>query len=235
MFKPYRQIPIQECGDRLVPIELDTIVLEKPHPYEQLGADYQGKNPFSLRSQVLAALALAQQFLTAQAPGWRIKVFDAYRPIAVQQFMVDYTFQQILERDQLRAEDLTTTQRETILQEVYQIWAIPSHDPATPPPHSTGAALDITLVNAQGQTVEMGGAIDELSPRSHPDYYREATDETGQRFQTHRALLNEVMEKAGFLRHPEEWWHFSQGDQLWAWQYRLRHPDSQAIAQYGGI
>jgi D-alanyl-D-alanine dipeptidase len=35
------------------------------------------------------------------------------------------------------------------------------------------------------------------------------------------------MEVAGFAQHPNEWWHFSHGDQLWAW--RLGHPS----AHYG--
>jgi D-alanyl-D-alanine dipeptidase len=27
-----------------------------------------------------------------------------------------------------------------------------------------------------------------------------------------------VMLEVGFAQHPNEWWHFSQGDQLWAWR-----------------
>lgn len=30
-----------------------------------------------------------------------------------------------------------------------------------------------------------------------------------------RQLLNEVMNHSGLARHPNEWWHFSYGDQLW--------------------
>jgi D-alanyl-D-alanine dipeptidase len=35
------------------------------------------------------------------------------------------------------------------------------------------------------------------------------------------------MESQGFAQHPNEWWHFSYGDQLWAWQR------SQSEAIYG--
>ncbi|MGL5033115.1 MAG: M15 family metallopeptidase [Microcystaceae cyanobacterium] len=235
MLKPYRQIAIQESGDRLIPITLDTILLENPHPYLFLGADYQGKNPYSLRSRVIESLAEAQAELTKHQPGWKIKVFDAYRPIAVQQFMVDYTFQQILKRDNLIEANLSKVEREQVLTEVYGIWAIPSYDPATPPPHSTGAAIDLTLVNAENHPIDMGGEIDELSPRSQPDYYQEATDEQEQIFHQNRTLLNKIMESAGFLRHPGEWWHFSKGDQLWAWQYNQKHFNAKAIAEYGGV
>jgi len=33
-------------------------------------------------------------------------------------------------------------------------------------------------------------------------------------------LLKEIMLKFGFAQHPNEWWHFSYGDQLWAWKYK---------------
>ena len=36
-----------------------------------------------------------------------------------------------------------------------------------------------------------------------------------------------VMLKAGFVQHPNEWWHFSYGDQLWAWKNKT------AFAIYG--
>ena len=121
--KPYSKIPIQDCGEALVPIALETICLEAPAPYVLLGADYQGKSPYCLRTGVLTALAKAQESLSQCQPGWKIKVFDAYRPIAVQQFMVDYTFGQILERDKLTLEQLSEAQRQQVVEEVYQIWA----------------------------------------------------------------------------------------------------------------
>ena len=36
-------------------------------------------------------------------------------------------------------------------------------------------------------------------------------------FHKRRSLLLSVMNQAGFVQHPNEWWHFSYGDQLWAW------------------
>jgi D-alanyl-D-alanine dipeptidase len=33
-----------------------------------------------------------------------------------------------------------------------------------------------------------------------------------------RLALTEAMQTAGFAQHPNEWWHFSWGDQLWAWR-----------------
>ena len=137
-------------------------------------------------------------------PDWQIQIFDAYRPVPVQQFMVDYTFQQALQQRGLVEIDLSAQQRQDLWQEVYEIWAIPSLELKTPPPHSTGAALDVTLVDEMRQVVDMGSPIDEMSGRSHPDYYAQSHQITGQSYHSNRLLLKDVMVKAGFERHPQE-------------------------------
>ncbi|WP_041238394.1 M15 family metallopeptidase [Gloeothece citriformis] len=233
--KPYQKIPIEENGEPLVPIPLSLFAVESPHPYQKLGADYQGKSPYYIRQGVLQALKKAQTELQQQYPGWKIQIFDAYRPVAVQQFMVDYTFATVLQQKGLKETELSPQQQQDIWQQVYQIWAIPSHNPSTPPPHSTGAALDITLVNEKGNTIDMGGEIDELSDRSHPNYYAKSTIAQEQSYHHNRELLHTVMRGAGFRRHPGEWWHFSLGDQMWAWLYNQEQPKQTIIAYYGRV
>jgi D-alanyl-D-alanine dipeptidase len=231
--KPYQQIPIQDCGEPLLPIPLEQFAVESPHPYEKLGADYRLRSPYFLRQGVLQALIKAQKQLQTEYPGWRIKIFDAYRPVEVQQFMVDYTFASVVQDQGLNLAQLSSEQRQRIWERVYQIWAIPSNDPATPPPHSTGAAVDITLVDATGKTVDMGGEIDELSLRSHPDYYVNSSHQKEQEYDVQRKLLNKVMSASGFCRHPGEWWHFSLGDQMWTWQQNQKNPTHVLVAYYG--
>ncbi|NJK50207.1 D-alanyl-D-alanine dipeptidase [Candidatus Gracilibacteria bacterium] len=233
--KPYQQIPIQECGEPLISIPLDRFAVESPHPYIKLGANYRSRSPYCLRQGVLAALVKAQNSLQQDYSGWRIKIFDAYRSVEVQQFMVDYTFSELLKKKELIAENLSNEQRQQVLNEVYQIWAVPSDNPATPPPHSTGAVVDITLVDASGQTLDMGGEIDELSARSHPDYYANSTAEKEQIYHARRQLLYKIMQQAGFCRHPGEWWHFSLGDQMWAWQNNQENVNTFLTARYGRV
>lgn len=233
--KPYQQVAIVECGEPLVPISLELFAVESPHPYQLLGATYNGKSPYHLRQGVLDSLMQAQAQLQLKHPSWRIQIFDAYRPVAVQQFMVDYTFAQVVETQKLTLSELTALQREEIWQQVYQIWALPSLDPLTPPPHSTGAAVDITLVDAVGKIVNMGSAIDEISPMSHPDYFASSSAPEQQEYNYHRQLLWDVMRSAGFARHPGEWWHFCQGDQMWAWLSNNINPASPVVARYGRV
>ncbi len=233
--KPYQQEPIVECGEPLIAIPVDVFSLVYPHPYQQLVAPYLNYSPFYVRAGVLDSLIQAQKLLQQQHPGWRIQIFDAYRPVAVQQFMVDYSFSQLLQLRGLKLQELSIEKRQEILQEVYQFWAAPSLDLATPPPHSTGAAIDITLVDAHNNNIDMGSPIDEISPRSYPDYFADSNNPVEQLYHQHRQLLGNIMFTAGFQRHINEWWHFSLGDQMWAWLINQNNPLHPVTARYGRV
>ena len=229
--RPYHQIPIIECSEPLVKIPLELFAVESPHPYQKLGANYGGHSPYYLRQSVIENLIQAQNYLQLLHPNWYIQIFDAYRPVAVQQFMVDYSFGEALRERGLTDKELSPQQREEVWTAVYEIWAVPSLDMKTPPPHSTGAAVDITLVNDIGEVVDMGSPIDEMSDRSLPEYYHHSHPE----YHAHRQLLRDMMLKAGFQRNPKEWWHFSFGDQMWAWLYNQSHPENVMTARYGSL
>ncbi|GAB4476462.1 MAG: M15 family metallopeptidase [Elainellaceae cyanobacterium] len=245
--KPYQQVAIQECGEPLVELPADEFARVEPHPYEVLGAPYGDRSPFFVRQGVLERLRLAQAALQAQSPGWRIQIFDAYRPVAVQQFMVDYTYQDLARSQGLDPAALSEAQQHDLWQQVYQFWAVPNHNPATPPPHSTGAAVDVTLLDTSGQPADMGSPIDEISPRSYPDHFAPCANPVSDSYDPQRAIahhnrqrLAAAMQSAGFYRHPNEWWHFSIGDQLWAWLKNLDHPDENStdervVARYGAV
>ncbi|RCJ23348.1 D-alanyl-D-alanine dipeptidase [Nostoc sp. ATCC 43529] len=232
--RPYHQIPIFECGETLAEIPLELFAVESPHPYEKLGAPYGDRSPYYLRQSVIENLIRAQNYLELLYPKWRIQIFDAYRPVAVQQFMVDYSFAQAVRERGLIEAELSANQRQEIWQAVYEIWAVPSFDEKTPPPHSTGAAVDVTLVDDTGEIVDMGSPIDEMSGRSHPDYYANSDDSQAQKYHNRRQLLRDVMLKADFQRNPKEWWHFSFGDQMWAWLNNQSQIDP-VTARYGRV
>ncbi|MEH2268450.1 MAG: M15 family metallopeptidase [Nostoc sp.] len=233
--RPYHQIPIFECGEPLIAIPLELFAVESPHPYEKLGAPYGDRSPYYLRQSVIENLLQAQNYLNVLHPNWRIQIFDAYRPIAVQQFMVDYSFAQALQDRGLTEVELSPNQRQEIWEVVYAIWAAPSLDEKTPPPHSTGAAVDVTLVDDAGQIVNMGSPIDEMSERSHPDYYANSDRPQARKYYARRQLLRDVMLKADFQRNPREWWHFSIGDQMWAWLNNQSNPANPVTARYGRL
>ena len=226
--KPYQNILITDCGEPLVAIA-DHFIKIDPHPYISLGAPYGDRSPFFVRLGILERLQRSQAYLQTIRPNWHIAIFDAYRPISVQQFMVDYSFAQLAKSKGLEVLNLTEDQKNSLMAEVMKFWAIPSHDRKMPPPHSTGAAIDVTLFDADLLEINMGSPIDEISDRSLPNYFANSNDVQEIGFHSDRQLLNQVMTHSGFQRHPNEWWHFSYGDQLWAWISKKK------IAIYGGV
>jgi zinc D-Ala-D-Ala dipeptidase len=233
--RPYHNISIIESNEPLIQIPLEKFAVETPHPYEKLGALYGKHSPYFLRESVVNKLIAAQNYLQQKYSHWHIQIFDAYRPVEVQQFMVDYSFAQALKEKGLMESELTETQRECIWGEVYKIWAAPSLDMTTPPPHSTGAAIDVTLVDGSGKTLDMGSPIDEMSDRSLPNYYANSSYPQASTYHANRQLLCDVMEKADFHRNPREWWHFSFGDQMWTWQHNQTNPNNIITAKYGRL
>jgi len=222
----YRSVAIEECHDPLVGIPAEAFAFTCPHPYAVLGAPYGAASPWLLRRRVLDALRQAQQALDARRPGWRLKLFDAYRPVAVQAFMVWREFRLQAERagqslapyrDPAELQAHAPELYRRLAARVFEFWGVPSDDPRTPPPHSTGAAVDLTLLDASGHEVDMGCPIDETTARAYPDHFAQATAPQSRACHEHRMLLNQVMSAAGFMRHANEWWHFSCGDQMWAW------------------
>ncbi len=234
MNRPWAKFRIDECGESLKSLPEKIFCIE-PHPYMSIGAPYgKGANPWRLRSGLIPRLIIAQNNLQKEFPDFRLAVFDAWRPIKVQSFMVNYSIAEECKRRGLNNLGLEEQEEiESIRKNVFRFWAPPSLDPLTPPPHSTGGAIDLTLYHVNGNEIDMGGNIDEISEISSPTYYENEvvlnTFPRARLFNERRMLLAKVMTSVGFVQHPNEWWHFSYGDQLWAWK---KH---SLFAIYGGV
>ena len=170
---------------------------------------------------LLVRPAVAEKLLAINAEiasfGIELFVFDAYRPIAVQAYFHDVWVPAFLRgRFPDKPDDW-------IRAETRKFWAPPAHDAGlavAPPPHSTGGAVDLTLRFVETKMpLEMGGAFDDVTGRSHSDFYEDAPANEGftiDQARRNRRLLRDLMSRHGFAGHPNEWWHYSFGDQMWA-------------------
>lgn len=70
--------------------------------------------------------------------------------------------------------------------------------------HSRGNTVDLTLVDAEGNLLEMPTGFDDFSPLADRDY-----SDCTEAARENAILLQEVMEKHGFSGYFGEWWHFS--------------------------
>jgi D-alanyl-D-alanine dipeptidase len=146
--------------------------------------------------------------------GLELFLFDAWRPRAVQAYFHDVWMPRELKRRGARLEGAALTV------EVERYWAAPSDGADSPAPHATAAAVDLTLRRRGGETLWMGSLFDDVTALAHRDRF-EALDADNFSFsdaeaQANRRLLHWLMLEEGFAGHPDEWWHFSWGDQMWA-------------------
>ena len=141
-----------------------------------------------------AATALRRASDALIANGYRLKIFDAYRP----QKAVDHFARWALDSDDVRM-------KEYFYPELDKDMLFPQGYIARRSGHSRGSTVDLTLFDMKtGKEVDMGGAFDYFGELSHPDYVG-VTDEQYK----NRMLLRDVMIESGFKPLSEEWWHFT--------------------------
>lgn len=170
-----------------------------------------------VRAGILDRLIRINTLLRAR--GLELYVFDAYRPVEVQTYFHDEWVPNFL-RD--THPDWT---EEEVLGEVSKYWAksfpsksdIPSN---SPPPHATGAVLDLTIRDMRTHLLlNMGGAFDVVAPISFADHFEQLSKKRAlhpdeREARNNRRLLYNAMATEGFVIHPNEWWHFGYGDQV---------------------
>ena len=125
--------------------------------------------------------------------GYRLKVFDAYRPVsAVRQFILWGIEDQDV---RMKPYFYPTLEKQELFARGYI---------AKQSSHSRGSAIDLTLLDMRtGKEVDMGSPFDLFDEASHPDF-RGITQEQYE----NRMLLRHAMERGGFLPIDCEWWHF---------------------------
>jgi len=226
--KIWNNIPIKDNGDKLIAIPSYLNFLD-PHPYSNLGAPYKDKTSiWKLREEVVNRLLKVNDYLISKS-SFYLLICDSWRPLEVQEFMFKRAFLLECKKSEIVASFKNRKSYPSILKKVEKFWAYPSHDSKCPPPHSTGGALDVCLSDKDGNLVEMGSTVDQMDETSIPDFYANIKNEEAIIWNSRRKLLREIMTKFGFVQHPNEWWHFSYGDQLWAWK------NKKANALYGKI
>ncbi len=150
------------------------------------------EEPVALLS-IEAARALKAAATELAVQGYRLKVFDAYRPVAaVRQFILWG-----IEDTDVRMKPYFYPDLEK--QELFQRGYI-----AKQSSHSRGSAIDVTLLDMRtGRELDMGSPFDLFSEVSHPDY-RGISEEQFE----NRMLLQRAMLRNGFMPLDCEWWHF---------------------------
>lgn len=139
-----------------------------------------------LHPKAAKALKAAQTYLKQLYPHLSLKIYDAARPMRIQQHMWD------------------------------RVKNTPSAPYVSNPArgggmHNYGMAVDITLCNERGDTLDMGTKVDYFGAAAHIDKESQLVSQKKISAQAlkNRQLLRKVMRHAGFKPLKNEWWHFN--------------------------
>lgn len=152
---------------------------------------YEEPLAFLTKEAAAALKAASDEFVSK---GYRLKIFDAYRPQRAVTHFMNWA---------LDADD--TKMKEYFYPDLDKDVLFPQGYIAEHSGHSRGSTVDLTLFDMRTEReVDMGGTFDFFGELSHPDY-RDISEEQ----YANRMLLREVMLRHGFKPLPEEWWHFT--------------------------
>ena len=141
-----------------------------------------------------AAAALKKVSDEVMAKGYRLKIYDAYRP---QQAVTNFVnWAKDAKDTRMKEYFYPDLEKDVLFPQGY----IMEHSG-----HSRGSTVDLTLFDMKTEKeLDMGGTFDFFGEESHPDY----KDITKEQY-NNRMILREAMLSNGFKPLAEEWWHFT--------------------------
>ena len=166
--------------------------------YNFIGDRIDGYEEPCALSTIEMARALKSAANELNVKGYRMKIFDTYRPARAVKHFVLWG----IEDQDIRMKPYFYP--ELVKQELFQKGYIASKST-----HSRGSTVDLTLLDIRtGKELDMGSPFDLFSELSHPDS-RTVTEEQYQ----NRMLLQKTMVRNGFKPIDCEWWHFTLEDE----------------------
>jgi len=197
MIPSFARVPIDDIGEPLVDLSRYGFVLDPQYFTQGLTAEHR----MFLREGVADKLLAVQERFRI----YRFKLWDGWRPRAVQKKLFDRFWNELKSKH-------PDWDNERLENEVTQF--VNLGDERIIPPHATGGTVDLTLVDSNGNEVDMGTEFDYFGPEAAALYFtQEGKNKT---IRENRKLFRDAMQEENFLVHPNEWWHFEYGTQSWA-------------------
>jgi len=204
--KPLASIPIRECGEPLVDIrKLGDLQYGPPPECPDTAPDY-----CLLRHEVYRRLLRVQQALP---PGLSLRLYEGLRSLKVQAMLFDEEQARVRQRNPALSDEQVHAAAAILVSPL-----IHSDGTSNIPPHSTGGAVDIEIIDTHGAVIDFGMEVKDwvhVAPDFCATEYAELTAPAA----ANRLMLAQAMEREGFANYVNEWWHYSYGDRYWARHY----------------
>ena len=162
-----------------------------------------------------AAAALKEVSDELKGKGYRLKIYDAYRPQGAVDDFVNW------------AGDKDERMKEYFYPEIEKSSLFSGGYIASRSGHSRGSTVDLTLFDMSTEKeVDMGGTFDYFGEESHPGY-KNITEEQ----YNNRMILRDAMVNHGFNPIDTEWWHFTLSNEPYPDTYFTFPVNSDSLKQ----
>lgn len=203
-------IPIKDNQEKMVDLLHQDIIVYGPSPEILNNTDYT-----KMRLTVYDKLIQAQNLLPQ---GLRFCLYEGYRSLSLQKLLFDKRFSEVQERHPQWSKDQLFDETTILVSPV-----VNKDGSKNIPPHSTGGAVDVYLLDHNGEYVDMGIHPKDWMLDKDGSLSRTDSSYISAQAQANRQMLARVMYEVGFANYPTEYWHWSYGDRYWAYMIQASH------------
>lgn len=209
-------IPIIENQEPLIDLSLHKEIVFGPSPVVPNNTNYT-----KMRTTVYNKLKEAQALLP---DGLKFCLYEAYRSLDLQQKIFDDRY------CQLKKENPTKTHEQLFIETTKFASPVINLDGSkNVPPHSTGAAVDVYLIDHTGKAVDMGIHLDDTYQDLDGTYCKTDSNAISEQAKAYRKIMAKALTSVGFINYPTEYWHWSYGDRYWAHQTQQKNALYDAV------
>ena len=198
-----QDIPIMDNNEELIDVRLSGGIHYGPPP----------ECPETEPDYCLVRIGVYQRLLQVQSSlptGLFLRLYEGLRSLSVQSQLFDQEFNSVRQRSPSLNDSDIHIETEKLVSSVR------NHDGSINiPPHSTGGAVDVEIIDESGSAIDFGMEIKDWV-NVIPELITPQPIGLSAQAVKNRLLLATKMQEAGFVRYEHEWWHFSYGDRYWA-------------------
>lgn len=175
-----------------------------PSPEIPNNTDY-----LKLRKTAYEKLIQAQKLLPK---GLHFCIYEGYRSINLQKMLFDNRFTKVKQHHP------TWSDAQIFTETTKWVAPIINQDGSQNiPPHSTGAAMDVYLINDKREAIDMGIHPKDWMTDNDGSVSLTSSKVISVEAQKNRKIMCDALSKVGFVNYPTEYWHWSYGDRYWTY------------------
>jgi zinc D-Ala-D-Ala dipeptidase len=198
-------IPIAENDEPFIDLQNQMVLAYGPSPEIPDNTDYT-----KMRKSVYDKLVLAQSLLPK---GIKLCVYEGYRSLKLQRTLFENKLTEV------KASHPKWTEKQVFDETIKLVSPLTNMDGSrNVPTHSTGAAVDVYLIDDSGKPLDMGLLVKDWIQDKDGALSQTDSQRISPEAQQNRNIMNQALSAVGLVNYPTEYWHWSYGDRYWAHQ-----------------